>query len=117
MRKRSSRYDQPRRGDQHENSLELGRFAISPSSRAHYGAERGDSTNESQHGQTHHQKKSSPNIMEDCMTHDAPLLFETVFLPTQPSARTDPGCRGILLYQPSSTTGAMPRPGVPLSSV
>ena len=79
------------------NRIELEQFAISPTGRTHDGTQRGYSTDEGQYGQAHDQKENSPDIMEDYMIHDEPLLFVNVFLSTQPSTGTD---QGGLLYQP-----------------
>lgn len=66
--------------------LELDELAIGPSSRTHDGAKCGDSTDESQCGQARHQEKTAPNIMEDRMIHDGPLLLVIVLLSTPASA-------------------------------
>ena len=106
--------DNRKRGDWRGNCLELGLLAISPPNRTHYSTQRGHSTNKGQHGQAHYKEKTSPDIMEDYMIHNPPLPLVTVLLSTQPSARTNPGRRGIVLRQPASAAGAMPRPGLPL---
>jgi hypothetical protein len=46
----------------------------------HHGAQRSHRADESQHGQTHHQEKTCPNIMEHGMVHNVLLLAVVFYL-------------------------------------
>ena len=83
---------------------------ISPADRSQHGSHAGECADKQQHGQSNHQEKCRPHVVQN-RDHTSSLLL--LDASTAPSTDTDPWTHWIDFLKRSPTTRTLPRPYLP----